>query len=133
MCASSAEWPQGEADTNAYRTEGAVEWFNLMNPVACDVLALKPTMESWVFHIACFIVPRQMVALGDPARRSCDACESFGAMAKKLVKHSQRAVAVSPINQLHLARTPTRSKPEAVEDDLYGRLYSTGVHPLVCA
>ena len=35
-----------------------------------------------------FIVPRQMVSLGDPTRRSCDACESFGAMVKKLIKHS---------------------------------------------
>ena len=35
-----------------------------------------------------FIVPRQMVYLGDPKRRSCDACESFGAMVKKLIKHS---------------------------------------------
>ena len=29
-----------------------------------------------------------MVQMGDPARRSCDACESFGAMVKKLIKHS---------------------------------------------
>eukprot|EP00966_Prymnesium_polylepis_P080492 1864991-Prymnesium_polylepis.1 len=29
-----------------------------------------------------------MVELGDPARRACDACESFGAMLKKLIKHS---------------------------------------------
>ena len=43
-------------------------------------------MESWVFHIGCFIVPRQMLLLGDPSRRSCDACESFGAMVKKLIK-----------------------------------------------
>ena len=35
-----------------------------------------------------FIVTRQLVALGDAARRSCDACESFGAMVKKIIKHS---------------------------------------------
>ena len=43
---------------------------------------------TWVPHILVFIVPRQMVALGDPTRRSCDACESFGAMAKKFIKHA---------------------------------------------
>jgi hypothetical protein len=34
-----------------------------------------------------FIVPRQIVPLGDPARRSCDACESFGATVKKIIRH----------------------------------------------
>ena len=77
---------QGDADTDDYRKGRAVSWFNKMNVVARDILSLKPTMESWVFHIACFIVPRQMVLLGDPTRRSCDACESFGAMVKKLIK-----------------------------------------------
>lgn len=28
-----------------------------------------------------------MVFLGDPKRRSCDACESFGALVKKSIKH----------------------------------------------
>ena len=37
-------------------------------------------------HITCFIVPRQILRLGDPARRSCDACESFGAWLKKTIK-----------------------------------------------
>lgn len=77
-----------EADTDDYRKGRAVRWFNLANPVALDILELKPTLESWVFHIMCFIVPHQMVALGDPSRRSCDACESFGAMVKKLIKHT---------------------------------------------
>ena len=31
-----------------------------MNAVALDCLAVKVTMESWVFHIGCFIVPRQI-------------------------------------------------------------------------
>ena len=38
-------------------------------------------------HILLFIVPRQIVELGDPARRSCDACESLGARMKKIIKH----------------------------------------------
>jgi hypothetical protein len=48
---------------------------------------LKSTLLTWKLHILCFIVPRQLVELGDAARRSCDACESFGAMVKKLIKH----------------------------------------------
>ena len=51
------------------------------------MLEMNPTMQTWVFHILCFIVPRQILELGDPARRSCDACESFGAMFKKIIKH----------------------------------------------
>ena len=43
---------------------------------------------AWVMHILVNIVPRQCPLLGDPSRRSCDACESFGAMAKKLIKHN---------------------------------------------
>ena len=46
-----------------------------------------PTLKSWVPHIIMvFIVPRQVLELGDPSRRSCDACESFGARFKKLIK-----------------------------------------------
>ena len=56
--------------------------------VANDLHRLKPTGISWVPHILVFIVTRQMVLLGDPSRRSCDACESFGAMVKKVIKHS---------------------------------------------
>ena len=64
-----------------------------------DLKELKPTLKSWVPHIGLFIVPRQMVELGDPARRSCDACESFGAMVKKLIKHStcrRRVTGIEP-------------------------------------
>ena len=86
--AISAEWPQGEADTDDYRKERALEAFNLGNKVAIDIHELKPAMLTWVPHIMCFINPRQLVALGDATRRLCDACESFGAMAKKLIKHS---------------------------------------------
>eukprot|EP00966_Prymnesium_polylepis_P008307 191447-Prymnesium_polylepis.1 len=62
--------------------------FNLTPRCCHDLLELKPTLQSWVPHVAQFIVPRQMVELGDLARRSADACESFGAMFKKLIKHS---------------------------------------------
>eukprot|EP00966_Prymnesium_polylepis_P113195 2617828-Prymnesium_polylepis.1 len=43
-------------------------------------------MKSWVPHIACYITPRQTVTMSDPNRRSADACESFGAMAKHTIK-----------------------------------------------
>ena len=35
----------------------------------------------------CFVVPRQILPLGDPSRRSCDACESFGAWLKQTIKY----------------------------------------------
>ena len=85
---TSAPWPQGEADTDDYRKGRALEAFSLGAAVANDLLKLKPTMLTWVPHVMVFIVPRQMVALGDPSRRSCDACESFGAMVKKVIKHN---------------------------------------------
>jgi hypothetical protein len=81
-------WPQGDADTDEYRKGRAVQSFNSGARVANDLLALKPTMLSWVPHITVFIDPRQQVELGDPSRRACDACESFGAMTKKIIKHS---------------------------------------------
>ena len=84
----SRPWPQGDMDTDEYRKGRAVEVFNLGAQCANDLLELKPTMMSWVPHILVFIVPRQMVFLGDPTRRSCDACESFGAMVKKIIKHT---------------------------------------------
>ena len=34
-----------------------------------------------------YVVPRQIVEMGDPSRRSCDACESLGARFKKIIKH----------------------------------------------
>ena len=86
--ASQAPWPQGEPDTDDYRKGRAVEAFNLGGLCANDILELKPEHLTWVLHILVFIVPRQMVLLGDPTRRSCDACESFGAMAKKVIKHA---------------------------------------------
>ena len=87
VASRSVPWPQGVQDTDEYRQGRAVEAFNLGSVCANDLLDLKPTMETWVPHILVFIVPRQMVYLGDPMRRSCDACESFGAMVKKTIKH----------------------------------------------
>ena len=55
--------------------------------MARDIHALNPELSGWVLHVLVFIVPRQMVELGDPARRSCDACESLGAAIKKIIKH----------------------------------------------
>ena len=71
-----------------YRKGRALTYYNKMVEVAKDIQRLKPEMLTWVPHIAQFVVPRQMVALGDPTRRSCDACESFGAMVKKIIKHT---------------------------------------------
>lgn len=99
VVAVQAPWPQGEADTDEYRKSRALELFNLALPVCRDLKELKPTGITWVPHILLFIVPRQMVSLGDPARRSCDACESFGAMVKKIIKHAtcrRRTGTVSP-------------------------------------
>ena len=75
------------SDTDAYREKRALETFNLGNLVGIDCNDLKPTLMSWVFHILCFIVPRQIILLGDPSRRSCDACESLGAWYKRTIKH----------------------------------------------
>ena len=86
VAAISRAWPQGDEDTDEYRKGRALEVFNLGAKCANDILTLKPTMQTWVPHILVFIVPRQMVFLGDPTRRSCDACESFGAMVKKTIK-----------------------------------------------
>ena len=55
--------------------------------VANDLVKLNPELSGWVLHVLVFIVPRQMVDLGDPSRRSCDACESLGAAIKKIIKH----------------------------------------------
>ena len=56
--------------------------------MAADLYALNPELAGWVAHVMCFIVPRQIVPLGNPVSRACDACESFGAVVKKLIKHT---------------------------------------------
>lgn len=81
------ETPWDADDSDEYRKFRALQYCNGARAVARDLYALKPTLESWVPHIACNIVPRQIVELGDPSRRSADACESFGACAKKTIKH----------------------------------------------
>ena len=108
------QWAPEDEDTDLYRMQRAVEFFNLGahgratspscplpapmltsvcaaattgNKVANDIYALKPTLLSWVPHVMCFVVPRQILELGDPSRRSCDACESFGAWLKQAIKY----------------------------------------------
>ena len=109
---AQADWAAEEDDTDLYRMQRAVEFFNkgactpaparlppfvlltsgcaiicTGNKVANDIHALKPTLLSWVPHVMCFVVPRQILELGDPSRRSCDACESFGAWLKQTIKY----------------------------------------------
>ena len=114
-------WATPDDDTDDYRKQRAVAFFNVANVRAStvraprpsplcgadlpslpslqlrravrqvlsnDIYALNPVLAAWVLHVLCFIVPRQIVELGDPTRRSCDACESFGAVLKKLIKHA---------------------------------------------
>ena len=80
------EVPWGE-DTDEYRRQRALQYCNGARACARDLHELKPTMASWVPHIACNIVPRQIVELGDSSRRAADACESYGACAKRTIKH----------------------------------------------
>ena len=100
------DWAAPEEDTDLYRKRRAVEFFNAGEPacarrlqiwsdcvcacagnkVANHLIRMKPTLESWVPHVMCFIVPRQVLTLGDPSRRSCDACEAFGAWLKRTIK-----------------------------------------------
>ena len=75
-------------DSDEYRQKRALEYFNNSMQCSRDLLTLKPTLQSWVPHISCFVVPRQILWLGDPASRAADACESYGAMVKKIIKHS---------------------------------------------
>eukprot|EP00965_Chrysotila_dentata_P188946 6173043-Pleurochrysis_carterae.AAC.2 len=55
--------------------------------VESDIHTLDTELAGWVLHVLCFIVPRQICTLGDSSRRSSDACESFGAVLKKTIKH----------------------------------------------
>jgi len=77
----------GIEDTDDYRKVRALQYANHARACSRDLLHLKPTMASWVPHIACNIVPRQIVDLGDPSSRAADACESHGACCKKKIKH----------------------------------------------
>ncbi|KAL1526456.1 hypothetical protein AB1Y20_015167 [Prymnesium parvum] len=104
------ETPWDTVDSDEYRKFRAVQWFNSARACSRDLYALKPTMASWVPHIACNIVTRQIVKLGDPSRRSADACESYGAAAKKTIKH------------LTCRRTITRSFKRGYVEQAFRRL-----------
>ena len=81
------EVPWEDADTDTYRQMRALQYCNDARACSRDLIKLKPTMASWVPHVACYIVPRQIAELGDPSRRAADACESYGACAKRTIKH----------------------------------------------
>ena len=83
-------------DTLEYRNKRALQYCNGARRVSRDLLEMKPSMASWVPHIASWIVPRQIVELGDPSRRAADACESYGACCKFVVKHLTRRRTMSP-------------------------------------
>jgi hypothetical protein len=74
-------------DSDQYRRQRALSYVNLARHCARSLHRLKPTMLSWVPHIACNIVPRQIVEFGDPTRCAADACESYGACCKRVIKH----------------------------------------------
>ena len=105
--ASAEPWPQDDRDTDEYRQGRALRWFNLFARVARGLLELKPTLRSWVPHVGLFIVPRQMLLLGDPQRRACDACESFGAMVKKSIKHGTCRRRLNRPTSNHKKKLPT--------------------------
>eukprot|EP00965_Chrysotila_dentata_P254766 6211987-Pleurochrysis_carterae.AAC.2 len=92
------EWAPPHEDSDAYRTEHAVEYFSLANRVAIDLLKLNPNLAGWVPHVIAFIVPRQILTLGDPSRRSCDACEACGAACKNTNKSLTRQRHLSATN-----------------------------------
>eukprot|EP00965_Chrysotila_dentata_P235751 6200937-Pleurochrysis_carterae.AAC.1 len=80
------EWAPPHKDFDAYRKERAVVYFNLANAMALDLLKLNPNLAGWVPHVMTLIVPRQILTLGDPLRRSCYAFESFGVACKHIIK-----------------------------------------------
>ena len=101
--------PWDPADTDAYRQQRAVSWFNHSRRCARDLYSLKPTMKTWVPHIACNVVTRQIISMGDPSRRSADSCESFGAMVKKIIKHLTCRRRIDKIGTTHTKRMGGKS------------------------
>ena len=75
------------SDDDDYREQKAVEYFNHLMACSRDLLKLKPTLQSWVPHVSCFVASRQIKWLGRGRNRSADACESYGALVKHLIKH----------------------------------------------
>jgi hypothetical protein len=59
VAARAKPWPQGAQDTDEYRRARTVESFNLGSACANDLLALKPTLKSWVPHVLVFVDSRQ--------------------------------------------------------------------------
>jgi hypothetical protein len=53
-----------------------------------DLYKLSPNLSGWVPHVLVFVVPRQVLDLGDPSKRSCDACESLGASVKQIIRQT---------------------------------------------
>lgn len=71
-----------EADDSEYRKVRAVEAFNAAADVMEEYKRLNPQAVSACPHVALCVVPRQMVAHGDPGRRGTDQSESYGASIK---------------------------------------------------
>ena len=92
-------------------------------------------MKSWVPHIMAFIVPRQIVTLGNPANRAADSCESLGARIKKLIKHlSCRRLARSDTTgaPLEHAHTSTRDGKKKAWTQVLTKGYIQQVFSRVC-
>ena len=106
---SNKEWATPADDTDDYRKGRAVAFFNAATVVARDIYALNPELTGWVLHVLVFVVARQYLSMGNPARRSCDACEALGSSMKKIIKHltCRRRTSAS---QIHSHRSANGAK-----------------------
>ena len=95
------------SDSDEYREGRSLEYFNYAMGCSRDLIELKPTLKSWVPHVACFIASRQIAWLGEDSSRSADACESYGAYVKKLIKHQtcRRRIASADGQPVHAKHT----------------------------
>ena len=73
---------QFERDDDEYRKTRGVEAFNAAGDVMQEYKRLDPDAQTAVPHVGLCVVPRQMVALGDPGRRGTDHSEAYGAYIK---------------------------------------------------
>ena len=65
-------------DSDAYRESRAVDYFNAEVRVKREALNEYAVGErSWLSHAGMCVMPRQMVANGDPFAKGCDAAEAF--------------------------------------------------------
>lgn len=71
-----------EKDDIEYRRQRAVEAFNAAALTMGEYKRLHPDALSACPHVALCVVPRQMVAHGDPGRRGTDHSEAYGASIK---------------------------------------------------